>query len=436
MRCTVNGGVSGSLVDDDVAHPRKTLMAPIPARRTRLIFGPGRFADRLHLPRILQHESTGGVVMLLATVAALVWANAAPAAYRVVSEYHVGPLSIAHWASDGLLTIFFFVAGMELKRELVEGSLSRPADALVPIVAAVCGMAVPAGLYLLVNGMSSAGDPSGWAIPMATDIAFALAVLAVVGRGMPAGVRAFLLTLAIVDDLGAILVIATVFSHGLQLAWLGAVAALLALWWLLQRFTPLRNGWVYLPIAVLAWWCMLESGVHATIAGVALGLLVRTEERVMDDNLDRWQAKVHPWSAWVAVPVFALFAAGVPVTAEVLRELWTDPVALGIIVGLVLGKPIGVLAGAWLTTRFTRAELATGVQWRDIIAVSVLAGIGFTVSMLISELTFAGADGGAGLAKAAVLTASLVAAVLGAALLRIRGRRRNAGAEAVPADRV
>ena len=401
-------------------------MSPTPAPRPRIILGAGRLANRLHLPAILRNQTSGGAVMLVATVAALLWANLASTSYQRISHAELGPLSVAHWASDGILTVFFFVAGMELKREFVEGSLSRPADALVPIIAALCGMVVPAGIYLLVNGLASTGDPSGWAIPMATDIAFALAVLAVVGRGLPLGVRAFLLTLAIVDDLGAILVIAVFFAEGINLFWLFAVLVLLAAWWLLQRFRVVRSGWWLLPIAVAAWWCMLQSGVHATIAGVGLGLLVRTDEYDMADNLDRWSHKVEPWSAWVAVPIFALFAAGVPVSLGSLQALFTEPIALGIIAGLVLGKPIGIFSGAWLATRLTRATLAPGVTWRDIGAVSALAGIGFTVSMLISDLAFSD-QALIDEAKTAVLLGSLLAAAIGAILLTVRGRRHQSG---------
>lgn len=401
-------------------------MSPTRAPRPRIILGAGRLANRLHLPTILRNQTSGGAVMLVATIAALLWANLASSSYQRLSHHEVAGMSVAHWAADGILTVFFFVAGMELKREFVEGSLSRPADALVPIVAAVGGMVVPAGIYLLINGLSAAGDPAGWAIPMATDIAFALAVLAVVGRGLPLGVRAFLLTLAIVDDLGAILVIAVFFSEGINLFWLVAVAVLLAAWWLLQRFRVVRSGWWLLPIAVAAWWCMLQSGVHATIAGVGLGLLVRTDEYDMNDNLDRWSHRVEPWSAWVAVPIFALFAAGVPVSLGSLQALATEPVALGIIAGLVLGKPIGIFGGAWLTTRLTRASLAAGVTWADIVAVAALAGIGFTVSMLVSDLAFTD-QALVDEAKTAVLAGSLLAAVLGAILLIARGRRHQSG---------
>lgn len=395
------------------------------APRTRLgraIFAPRTGPDALHLGDILRNETTGGFLMLAATVAALLWANLDPSSYQQLSHWQLGPLSVAHWASDGLLTIFFFIAGLELKRELVEGSLSRPADAMVPIVAAVAGMAVPAGIYLLVNQLAG-GQLSGWAIPMATDIAFALAVLAVVGRHLPAAVRAFLLTLAIVDDLGAILVIAFVYTGGVQLWWLLAAMAAMALWWLGHR-NRWRLGPLYWLIFLAAWYAMLRSGVHATIAGVALGLLTAIDKDELDDPADRWQRAVQPWSAGLVVPLFALFAAGVPLDRQTLTSLWTNPVPLGIILALVLGKSIGVFGGAWLTAHLTSAELGDGVRWRDVFAVAQVAGIGFTVSILITELTFTDASQLAQ-AKAAVLVASLIAAIFGGLALARRSRRHH-----------
>ncbi|WP_328701894.1 Na+/H+ antiporter NhaA [Aestuariimicrobium ganziense] len=398
----------------------------------RILFRPAQGADALHLPEVLRRETTGGFLMLFATVVALVWANAEPMAYQRLAHHQLGPLSLAHWATDGLLTVFFFSAGMELKRELTEGSLSRPADALVPIVAAVCGMVVPAGIYLATNLLVDGGSPRGWAIPMATDIAFALAVLAIVGNRLPAALRAFLLTLAIVDDLGAILVIAIGFSHGINLVMLAGAAACMALWWLMQR-RRIDNGWFYVPLFVLTWYLMLQSGVHATIAGVGLGLLTRATAETLDEPLDRWQHNVQPWSAGLVVPLFALFAAGVAIDGDALRALWTDPVPLGVILGLVAGKIIGVYLGARLTARFTSAELGEGVEWGDLLAVAQLAGIGFTVSLLISELAFAGTPELAP-AKMAVLTASVIAAITGSISLMIRGRR-HAPAAAVAVER-
>lgn len=388
-------------------------------RLGRVVFGPRSGPDALHLGDILRNETVGGFIMLSATVVALLWANLDPSGHQRIAELHLGPLSIAHWTSDGLLTLFFFVAGLELKRELVEGSLSRPADALVPIVAAVCGMVAPAAIYLLVTSLGH-GSRAGWAIPMATDIAFALAVLAIVGRHLPSALRAFLLTLAIVDDLGAIIVIAVVFTGGIGLGWLAGALAGMALWWLGHR-RRWRLGPLYWVVFVATWYCMLRSGVHATIAGVALGLLTAISKDELDDPADRWQHAVQPWSAALAVPLFALFAAAVPLDGATLRALWTDPVPLGIMLGLVLGKAIGVFGGARLATRLSSAELGPGVRWRDIASVALLAGIGFTVSLLISELSFTDPSE-LNRAKAAVLTASTIAALVGGGALAWQSR--------------
>ena len=390
-------------------RPRKSILRPVT--------GP----NALHLSDIFRNETTGGMLMLAATVAALLWANLGHHSYHFFRELALGPLTIEQWAADGLLTVFFFIAGLELKREFVEGSLSRPADALVPIVAAVCGMVFPAGIYTLFNVLASDGHPAGWAIPMATDIAFALAVLAIVGAGLPQAVRAFLLTLAIADDLGSIIVIAVFFSTGLDIWWLAGAIACIGLWGVMQHF-HVDSGWWYVPIFIVGWWCMLRSGVHATIAGVAFGLLTRTEEDVLDDPVDRWQHKVEPWSAGVVVPFFALMSAGVHVSGKTFLALWTHPISLGIVCGLILGKVIGITLGSCLTARFTSAELGRGVVWRDIIAVAVLAGIGFTVSMLMTDLSFPKNHEFADEAKASVLMASFLAAILGGAMLHHRGK--------------
>lgn len=393
----------------------------------RPVTGP----NALHLSDIFRNETTGGMLMLAATVAALLWANFGQHSYHFFRELTVGPLTIEGWAADGLLTIFFFIAGLELKREFVEGSLSRPADALVPIVAAVCGMVFPAGIYTLFNLLSAEGHPAGWAIPMATDIAFALAVLAIVGSGLPQAVRAFLLTLAIADDLGSIIVIAVFFSNGIDIWWLLGAIVCISLWGVMQHF-HVDNGWWYVPIFIVGWWCMLHSGVHATIAGVAFGLLTRTEEDVLDDPVDRWQHKVEPWSAGAVVPFFALMSAGVQVNKETFLGLWAHPISLGIICGLIGGKVIGITLGSWLTARFTSAELGRGVVWRDIIAVAMLAGIGFTVSMLMTDLSFPKNHNFADEAKASVLVASFLAAILGGALLHHRGKRHSLWEEKHP----
>ncbi|MGI8458736.1 MAG: Na+/H+ antiporter NhaA [Propionibacteriaceae bacterium] len=401
---------------------------PTSPRARVVLFARANDRDQITVADIFRQETVGGIVLLLATVAAVLWANLAPEAYGVVQHLYLGPLNLQHWAADGLLTIFFFVAGLELKRELTLGSLSQPSRAVVPIVAAACGMAVPALVYLVINVALPGGQLDGWAIPMATDIAFALAVLAVVGRQLPTSLRAFLLTLAIVDDLGAILVIALAFTAGLSLAWLGLALVGAGLWFLLQNRRV--SGWyIYLPLGLLTWWCMHESGVHATIAGVLLGLLTRASRSDASAPNERWEHLWRPVSAAVAVPAFALMSAGVRLSPDILRELISAPIALGIVAGLVVGKSVGIFGGAWLTARFTRAELADDLIWREVLAIAVLGGVGFTVSLLISELAFSFDGAIEDQAKAAVLIGSLIAALLAAVLLRRRSRARGQTAD-------
>jgi NhaA family Na+:H+ antiporter len=316
------------------------------------------------------------------------------------------------------LSLFFFVAGLELKRELLVGSLRRPADAAVPIVAALAGVATPALVFTVINVVGD-GDTSGWAIPAATDIAFALAVMAVVGSSLPSSLRAFLLTLAVVDDLVVIVIIAVFYTSTLRLLPLLLVALLLATYALLQH-RRVTSFLVYVPLAAATWWCMHESGVHATIAGVALGLLTRVlpDEDEAHSPAERLEHRLTPLSAGVAVPFFALLSAGVVIGGG--GDLLRDPVVIGVVLGLVVGKPVGVLAGAWGVTRFTRAELNEDLSWRDVLGVAVLAGVGFTVALLVAELSFA--PGEAEAAKTAVLAGSVAAALLAAVLLGRRSR--------------
>jgi NhaA family Na+:H+ antiporter len=391
----------------------------IVVRRPRFLPDPDR-DETTFLGDLLRRETVGGSIALVAAAVAVVWANSPwGSSYADFRHWQLGPLDLEHWAADGALTVFFFVAGLELKREFVVGSLRRPADAAVPVVAAACGVAVPALVYLAINGASVDGRLGGWAIPAATDIAFALAVLAVVGSNLPTALRAFLLTLAVVDDLIVIAIIAVFYTSSLELAALGLAGAAFVAWAVLQHLR-IRTPFAYVPLAVVAWWCVHESGIHATIAGVVLGLLTRvrldkTESRSPAEHLEHL---LSPISSGIAVPFFALLAAGVALDAG--GELVRDPVVIGVVAGLVVGKPIGVLAGAWLVARFTRAELNDALSWRDIVGVAVLAGIGFTVSLLVSDLSFEGPTRDA--AKAAVLVGSVVSAVVGALMLGHRDR--------------
>ena len=394
----------------------------VTAGRRIVLFEKTTDRDATTIADILRQETVGGALMLAAAVIAMIWANLGEVSYEALRHLQIGPLDAEHWAADGLLTIFFFVAGLELKRELTVGSLSRPAEALVPIAAALCGMLVPALVYLVINFSIEGGQPRGWAIPMATDIAFALAILAVVARSLPSSLRAFLLTLAIVDDLGAILVIALAFSGALAFSWLAAAAACAAVWWLLQR-RQIAGWYLYIPLGPVCWWCMHESGVHATIAGVALGLLTRSDTDP-PTPVEEWEHRWRPISAGIAVPIFALLSAGVAVSAVTLFPLVTAPLALGVIAGLIIGKTVGVLGGAYLTARFTRAELAADLRWSEIFSVALLGGVGFTVALLISDLAFADQPELQDQGKAAVLIGSLLAGLLAAVSLRRRTASR------------
>jgi NhaA family Na+:H+ antiporter len=401
---------------------------PSPARK---VFGRLSLPERTFVANALRTETVGGVLLLLAAIAALIWANipALHDSYERVGDFHFGPealglhLSIEHWAADGLLAIFFFVAGIELKRELVAGDLRDPRAAALPVVAALCGMATPALVYTLTN-VTGGGSLAGWAVPTATDIAFALAVLAVIGTSLPSALRAFLLTLAVVDDLFAILIIAIFFTDRLNFAALGGAVIGLVVFWLLLR-TGVRGWYVYVPLALVIWGLMYNSGVHATIAGVAMGLMLRCHRNEGEAHApgERIEHLVRPLSAGLAVPLFALFSAGVAVSGGALGDVFARPETLGVVLGLVVGKVFGIFGGTWLTARFTRASLSEELEWADVFAVATLAGIGFTVSLLIGELAF---DGDAVLTdevKAAVLLGSLIAATLATVLLKVRNAK-------------
>ncbi|MEU6866325.1 Na+/H+ antiporter NhaA [Streptomyces sp. NPDC046876] len=409
---------------------------------SRKLLGRLSLPERRFVADALRAETVGGVLLLAAAVAALIWANTPGLAdsYKAVGDIHLGPealgldLSLQHWAADGLLAVFFFVAGIELKRELVAGDLRDPRAAALPVIAAVCGMAVPAGVYALVNTAGN-GSMAGWAVPTATDIAFALAVLAVIGTWLPSALRAFLLTLAVVDDLFAILIIAVFFTRSIDfLALGGAVAGLVLFWFLLRR--GVRGWYVYVPLALVIWGLMYNSGVHATIAGVAMGLMLRCtrtgdEQQSPGEHIEHL---VRPLSAGLAVPLFALFSAGVSLSDEAIAQVFTRPETLGVVLGLVVGKAVGIFGGTWLAARFTRASLSEDLAWPDVFAVASLAGIGFTVSLLIGELAFAGDETLTDEVKAAVLIGSLIAAVLACVLLKLRDRRYRALTEAEERD--
>ncbi|MER5470394.1 Na+/H+ antiporter NhaA [Streptomyces sp. NPDC002685] len=403
-----------------------------PPSTTRKFFGRMSLPERNFVADALRAETVGGVLLLIAAIAALIWANTLPDSYETVSHYHFGPaalgldLSVEHWAADGLLAVFFFVAGIELKRELVAGDLRDPKAAVLPVVAAVCGMAVPAVVYVLTN-VFGGGSLEGWAVPTATDIAFALAVLAVIGTSLPSALRAFLLTLAVVDDLFAILIIAVFFTDSINFAALvGAVVGLGVFWLLLRK--GVRGWYVYVPLALVIWGLMYNSGIHATIAGVAMGLMLRCHPHEGEEHSpgEHIEHLVRPVSAGLAVPLFALFSAGVSISGGAIGDVFTRPETLGVVLGLVVGKAVGIFGGTWLTARFTRASLSDELEWADVAAVATLAGIGFTVSLLIGELAFAGNTSLTDETKAAVLIGSFIAAVLATALLKIRNAKYRA----------
>lgn len=402
------------------------------------LFARGSWAETSRISSILRKETVGGALLLVATVIALVWANSPWSdAYTSLGELTVGTdalglhldLSLETWAADGLLAIFFFVVGLELKREFVAGDLRDPARAALPIAAAVGGMIVPAVIFVAFTAHVGDGAMKGWAIPTATDIAFAVAVLAVISTHLPAALRTFLLTLAVVDDLLAITVIAVFYTEDINLTALAVAAVPLALFaFCVQR--RIRSWWLLIPLATLTWVFVHESGVHATVAGVLLGFTVPVLRSTAAGGPDagpglaeHFEHRIRPISAGFAVPVFAFFAAGVTVGGfDGLTDALTDPIAVGIVCGLVVGKAVGIFGTTRLLSAVTRASLDSSVRWIDVAGISLLAGIGFTVSLLIGDLAYGMGSERDDHVKIGVLTGSLVAAVLASILLRARNR--------------
>ncbi|WCN78731.1 Na+/H+ antiporter NhaA [Micromonospora sp. LH3U1] len=438
-----------------------TSRTPPPEQRPPRIrlFSRSSWPEARHLADVLRTETVGGALLLLGAVLALIWANSPWSdSYTRLSGWVPWPggapwhldLDVATWAADGLLAIFFFVVGLELKREFVAGELRDPRRAALPVVAALGGMLLPALIYVAVVLSAGGEGLRGWAIPTATDIAFALAVLAVVSSHLPQGLRAFLLTLAVVDDLFAITIIAVFYTTDFHpvpllaaLAPIGLFASLVQRgrsWW-----------WALVPLAIAAWALVHASGVHATVAGVLLGFTVpvlarrRTaggqptasgtgaDEGGLAAHLEhRWR----PVSAGFAVPIFALFAAGVTLRGTDLGTLLTEPVVIAIVAGLVLGKSIGIFGSTYLLARFTRAELDEDITWSDLLGVALLAGVGFTVSLLVGDLAFGAGSTADDRVKAAVLLGSVISAGLAATVLvrRNAAYRRVAERERLDAD--
>jgi NhaA family Na+:H+ antiporter len=386
---------------------------------------------RSELSRYLRTETVGGSILLIAAALALIWVNSPfGESYIALRDFQIGPsalhldLSLGTWAQDGLLAVFFFVAGLELKRELVVGELADRKAAMLPIIAACGGVLVPAIIAASI-GFGTPGMDKGWAIPVATDIAFALGVLALTGSKIPASARVFLLSLAVVDDLLAIILIAVLFTGSLAMLWLLTAAAALAAYAYAQH-KRITTPFLYVPLALLTWYAMHEAGIHATLAGVALGLLTRVRRDPDEEYApgSRLEHRIQPYSAGFCVPVFALFASGVPINAAVLGDIFTDPVGQSVVVGLLVGKTVGIFGISLLAIKLGIATKPKTLELRDMFALSVLGGIGFTVSLLVADLALDGVGDGseAEIAKAAVLVTSLVASLIGSALLWRRGR--------------
>jgi len=413
--------------------------------------GRERYLESLWIERILRRETAGGLIIVGAAVIAVILANSplGDSYFGLRDTYlslgagdFVWKISVGHLTADGLLAVFFFLVGLELKREFVSGELRDPRKAVVPVVAAIGGVIVPASLYLFIT--QSLGVPEaarGWAIPIATDIAFALAVLALVGTWLPIALRTFLLTLAVVDDLIGITVIAVFYTEEVVVSNLILSLVFIGIYgFFAQRyrdFFHVREGaaWVILfPIGVVAWVFMYSSGVHATIAGVLLGLTVPVlrsrRERLANPNspdpglAEVFEHRFRPISAGVAVPLFAFFAAGVSFGSGLgeFVMLLGSPVSLGIIASLVVGKSVGVFITTFLVTRIPGVSLPKGMAWIDLFAVALLAGIGFTVSLLIGELSFGLGTLLGDEAKIGILVGSVLAALFAAMILVGRNR--------------
>ncbi|HYC37068.1 MAG TPA: Na+/H+ antiporter NhaA [Usitatibacter sp.] len=367
--------------------------------------------------RFFESEKAGGVVLLACTVIAIALANsAAGAGYAAFLHTKVAGLTVEHWVNDGLMAIFFLFVGLELERELYVGELSNVRTALLPTFAAMGGIAVPVALHMSLN----AGTPTqgGAGIAMATDIAFALGVLALLGSRAPASLKVFLTALAVMDDLGAVIAIAIFYSHGLAWGWLAAALATFALLVVLNRLRVMKL-WPYLLGGVLMWFCMLKSGVHATIAGVMLAFAIPFSARAEDEASPshRLEHFLHRPVAFFVLPVFALANAGIVIGAGWSDALWS-PNGTGILAGLVLGKPLGIVLATFLAVWLGVSELPGDLRWRHVIGAGLLGGIGFTMSIFIANLAFPGQADLVNSSKTAILVASLGAGALGFSWLR------------------
>jgi NhaA family Na+:H+ antiporter len=375
----------------------------------------------------IQIEGSGGIALVAAAALAVLWVNLPGTTYHDLwgwgHDFQIGILerhfSTHAFVNDGLMAIFFYMVGLEIKRELVEGELNTLRKAALPAIAALGGMVVPALIFTAFN----AGGPGahGWGIPMATDIAFAIGVLSLLRTRVPFTLKVFLLALAIADDLGAIIVIAIFYSSSINLgALLLGVVCLLAVY-AAQR-SRLRQWPLYLVLGVCAWLAILESGVHATIAGVALGFLTAaSRDGVEESALDRVERRIHPWVSYAIVPIFALANAGVGLSGSDIHTAATSEVSLGIGLGLLVGKPVGIVGATLLAMRLRIAELPAGFDWRHLVGAGMLGGIGFTVSLFITALAFEPEQLVVD-AKIGIFAASILSGLLGLAFLLVTSR--------------
>ncbi|MES2494725.1 MAG: Na+/H+ antiporter NhaA [Pseudomonadota bacterium] len=370
----------------------------------------------------LATEAAGGIILIIAAAAAMVVANSAVSeAYLGALHIKLGGLSLLHWINDGLMALFFLVVGLEIKREVLDGQLARWSDRLLPGVAAAAGVAAPALIYVAINQADPAGL-RGWAIPAATDIAFALGVLALLGSRVPTSLKIFLTAVAIIDDLIAVLIIAFFYTASLDLAALAGAALGLAFLMLLNR-RGVTALWPYLMIGALVWLCVLQSGIHATLAGVAVAMTIplkKTPGRpdAAHSPLYRLEHGLHPWVAYAIVPIFGFANAGVPLAGFSPRDIF-EPVPLGVALGLFLGKQVGIFSVIWLLVRCKLAERPRDATWPQIYGVALLCGIGFTMSLFIGGLAFGDGSHQNDAAKLGVLLGSVVAAIMGYAVLRV-----------------
>ena len=403
------------------------------ARTLRKLLMEGLQPVRSLFTRFFQLEAASGLLLIAAAVLALI-INNSPLSYlyggllEVPVAIQVGALNIAKplllWINDGLMALFFLLIGLEVKREVVDGHLSKPSQVILPATAAVGGMVVPALIYWFINRDNPAAV-AGWAIPTATDIAFALGVLALLGKRVPVSLKLFLMTLAIIDDLGAIIVIALFYSGTLSSVSLLLAAACLVVLVAMNRLGVVKLG-PYMIVGLILWVCVLKSGVHATLAGVALALCIPLRTRNAESSpLLALEHALHPWVAYAILPIFAFANAGVSL-AGMTVDSFTHPVPMGITVGLLLGKTVGVFGLTWVAVKLRLAALPAGAGWGQILGVAILCGIGFTMSLFVGSLAFApGSSEYAGMDRMGILTGSFFAAVIGYAVTAMASRKTS-----------